>query len=87
LESIAQQTVQDIEIIVVDNGSTDDTLAIAREFTDNVLQSGPERSAQVNYGVSESRGVFVYRVDSDFDLPPTIVAECLALCAERLMLW
>ena len=40
-----------IEIIVVDNNSSDNTVKIAREFTNKVYNKGPERSAQRNYGV------------------------------------
>lgn len=79
LESIYAQTYPRIEVIVVDNYSTDNTVAIARNAGAKVLTCGPERSAQVNYGVRHSHGAVVYRVDSDFYLDPTIVAECAAL--------
>jgi len=39
-----------IEIIVVDNNSTDGTKGIAKRFTDKVYNYGPERSAQRNFG-------------------------------------
>jgi len=41
-----------VEIIVVDNNSTDNTVKIAKRFTDKVYNKGPERSTQRNYGVS-----------------------------------
>jgi glycosyltransferase involved in cell wall biosynthesis len=83
LQSVKCQTYQAIELIVVDNpDTTDATREIAREFTPHVLIKGPERSAQVNYGVSRATGKYVYKVDSDFVLQPTVVAECVA-AAER----
>jgi glycosyltransferase involved in cell wall biosynthesis len=79
LQSIKDQTYQPIELIVVDNPrTTDATREIAREFTPHVLVKGPERSAQVNHGVSKATGKYVYKVDSDFVLEPTVVAECVA---------
>jgi len=38
LEGIQQQTVRDVEIILVDSGSTDDTIAIAESFGARVVR-------------------------------------------------
>lgn len=78
LESIKRQTYDNIEIIVVDRDSTDGTKEIARRYTSKVFNKGPERSAQVNFGVTKAAGEYVYKVDSDFVLDPTVVAECVA---------
>ena len=77
LQSIHDQTYQNIELIVVDNNSTDDTKKIAQRFTKNVFNHGPERSAQVNFGVTKARGRYVYKVDSDFVLDPWVVEQCV----------
>jgi glycosyltransferase involved in cell wall biosynthesis len=81
LESIRRQTFQSLEIIVIDNDSSDDTSEIARGYTSHLFTAGPERSAQVNVGVRQSRGTYVYRVDSDFELDPRVVEQCVR-CAE-----
>lgn len=80
LHSIREQTYQNIEIIVVDNYSTDETLRIASSLADNVLTAGPERSAQMNAGAVAAQGQYLYRVDSDFVVEPEVVAECVELC-------
>jgi len=77
LESIKKQTYPNIELIVVDNHSKDRTKEIAKEYTDNVFNQGPERSAQVNFGVEKSSGDYVYKVDSDFILDPEVVKQCM----------
>jgi glycosyltransferase involved in cell wall biosynthesis len=77
LESIRRQTYSNIELIVVDNHSTDGTQAIAKRYTDKVYTWGPERSAQVNFGVGKASGTFVYKVDCDFVLAPAVVQECI----------
>src|SRR3989344_4063933 len=67
LKSIRNQTYKNIELIVVDNNSSDKTKKIAKKYADKVFNFGPERSAQVNFGVENSDGQYVYKVDSDFE--------------------
>jgi glycosyltransferase involved in cell wall biosynthesis len=76
LVSVQAQTVA-VTLIVVDNFSTDDTAAIARRFTTNFLQAGPERSRQRNLGAAMAVGTFLLFVDSDMVLAASTVAECL----------
>ena len=45
LQSIKRQTYKNIEIILVDNYSTDRTREIARKYTDKIYLKGPERSS------------------------------------------
>jgi glycosyltransferase involved in cell wall biosynthesis len=78
LTSIRRQTYRALEVIVVDNNSTDQTLEIANSHADTVITAGPERSAQVNRGVEVATGEFVYRVDSDFELDEHVVEACVA---------
>jgi len=80
LRSIREQTYGNIEVIVVDNYSADRTREIAEKYADLVLLKGGERSAQVNFGVGHARGKYVYRVDSDFVLEPTVIEEAVVKC-------
>lgn len=77
LQSIKNQTYKDIELIVVDNFSTDNTPGIAEKYADKFLQIGPERSAQRNYGVEHSKGELVAIIDSDMELSNKVVEECV----------
>ncbi len=77
LESIKDQTYKNIELIVVDNNSTDNTKEIARKYTDKVFNHGPERSVQRNFGAKESTGVYVLFIDSDMELAKEVVEECV----------
>ena len=79
LRSIKAQTYASLELIVVDNYSSDKTLEIARRYADIVHSVGPERSAQVNHGVRISSGTYVYRVDADFRLDAGVIEECVKL--------
>jgi glycosyltransferase involved in cell wall biosynthesis len=78
LRSVRAQSYKSNEVIVVDNFSTDGTLAIAQELADHVVVIGPERSAQTNVGARIATGEFVYRVDSDFVLSPGLIGEAVA---------
>jgi len=81
LQSIKNQTHKNIEIVVVDKGSTDRTIEIAKEFNTRVYVIGAkERSEQVNYGAKKAKGKYIYRVDSDFILEESIVEEAVRKC-------
>jgi len=82
LDSVARQTYKQIEIIVVDNHSSDNTQLIANEHHVNFYIRGPERSMQRNYGARKARGDFFIFLDSDIGLTPTVVEECVH-CAEK----
>ena len=78
LDSIRKQSYPNIELIVVDNSSTDDTQKIARKYTDKVYTKGPERSAQRNFGVTQASGEFVAIIDSDMELAPEVITQAVA---------
>src|SRR5437588_11940021 len=77
LVSIRSQTHPRLEVIVVDNQSTDTTLQIAERHGDLVDTCGPERSAQRNRGARLARGTYLLFVDSDMKLEPGVVGDCL----------
>jgi len=79
LESIKNQDYKKIELIVVDNNSTDRTKEIAYKYTDLVFNLGPERSAQRNYGASQSHGEYLLIHDSDIYFDEKSVSECVEI--------
>lgn len=82
LESIKNQTYpQDkIEIIVVDNDSSDKTKEIAFRYTEKVYNIGPERSAQRNFGARQANGKYVLYLDADMTLSQNLIDECVKKC-------
>lgn len=87
LRALQAQTRPPDEIIIVDDGSTDDTVAVARRYVGpgNVVEvpnGGPARAR--NRGLIEARGEFIQFMDSD-DLPTPqfIAARLRAMKAAR----
>lgn len=72
-----------VEVIVIDNASTDGTAEIARSLDCRVLTVGPERSAQRNAGARAARGEWLLFLDADMVLEPGVVASCLAACERK----
>ena len=70
---------EDVEVVVVDNASTDDTKAIAASLGAVVLDKGPERSAQRNLGWQTASAPWVVVLDADMILPSETVSEMLAV--------
>ncbi|MDX1371056.1 MAG: glycosyltransferase family A protein [Nitrososphaeraceae archaeon] len=71
ISSISQQTIENWELIIVDDGSTDDTELIVHNLAKDepriryVYQENLERSAARNHGIKEARGDYICFIDSD----------------------
>ncbi len=77
LESISQQSYKNIEIVLVDNNSTDNTKKLAKKYTPLVFNIGPERSVQRNFGAKKAKGIYLLFVDADMILSKNVVKECV----------
>lgn len=77
LDSVFAQTYKNIEVILVDGGSTDETINIATKYNLRIIKTDGERSVQKNLGAQNAKGEYLYFVDSDFILNENIVSECI----------
>lgn len=76
LRSLLSQTYSSVEILVVDNHSTDRTLEICSRLGVPVFSRGPERVAQGNYGMLElASGEICAYIDADMLLAPSLAEE------------
>lgn len=70
ISSILHQSYENWELIIIDDGSTDDSLQVAKEFGDprlRILVNEQNRGVafSLNRAIRESRGEYVARMDSD----------------------
>ena len=88
LETLINQTLKDIEIVCIDDGSTDNSLQILRDFsnTDNrikILKQQHECAGSArNNGLSVAQGKYLSFLDSD-DFFELSMLEDLYNCAEK----
>jgi len=87
LESALAQTWPHTETIVVNDGSTDESLAVATRFADRgvVVLDQPNRGASAarNAGLRAARGEFIQFLDADDLLSPDKIAAQIGLLAGR----
>jgi len=85
LQSIREQSYPEslIEIIVVDNFSTDNTKKIAFEYSSIVESIGPERNTQRNYGMLElAKGDYLMWIDADMILSKYLIENSIKFLLE-----
>lgn len=79
IKSFLAQDFKDLELIIIDDGSTDDTLEIAKNYNDeriNVFSIDHAGvSAARNVGLEKSRGAYLCFLDADDELPPSSISS------------
>jgi len=71
----------DVELVVVDGGSRDESVHVARPLADRVLDAPRGRAVQMNAGAAAARGAVLLFLHADTRLPddyPALVADALA---------
>lgn len=88
--SLQEQSFQDFEWVVVDDGSTDHTRALVRGWQQEasfpiryVWQPNQHKKTAFNHGVREARGEWLVAIDSDDELSPDALYQ-MALVWEQI---
>jgi len=76
IPALRQNTQVPIEIIVVDGGSTDESLAICASYAVTTLTGKKGRAIQMNFGASHAKGEILYFVHADA-IPPKGYGESI----------
>ncbi len=88
LDSLLAQSMRNFEVIFVDDGSRDDSLALARRYAERdarihvFSQENQGVSAARNLGLAHARGEWITFVDGDDLLPPDAFETLLSGAAE-----
>jgi len=82
LDSIKKQSYKKIEVVLVDDCSTDNTAIIAKNQLDELnlirLKSHKERGFVRNLGAKQSKGDYLLFIDADMILNKKVIEECVA---------
>ena len=89
LESIVNQTIDGLEVIAVNDGSTDNSLKILNKYSEkysNIIVYSQENQGQAsakNYGILHAKGKYIIFMDPDDYYPDNDCLERLYDCAEK----
>lgn len=72
-----------LEVIVVDNYSTNGTVEKTRKYKAVLLQRGNERNIQRNIGAKKSKGSYLMFIDADMELEKRLVREAVEKCVSE----
>lgn len=82
VKSVLNQSYTNIELIVVDNNSSDGTKKIAQECGATVLTALCGRSEARTLGAKSAKGVYVFHIDSDMELDYLTIDDCVNKCEQ-----
>jgi glycosyltransferase involved in cell wall biosynthesis len=90
LQCILAQADSRVEILIVDGGSTDETVSVARRALAGsapsskvLVNPGGSTPSNLNRGLDAARGDYVCRVDARSHIPDGYIDRCVALLASR----
>lgn len=87
LQGLQPLRAQGVEIIVVDGGSRDGTVALAEPLADQVLRSDCGRARQLNAGAVHARGDVLLFLHADTRLPDDALPALRAATASKALAW
>ena len=92
VNSVLTQTYKNFELIIVDDGSTDDTEAVVRDIEDSRIRyfkkENEERNIARNFGIDHAQGDYVCFLDSDDYYYPNhlVIAQKLILAKKAAII-
>lgn len=92
LDSILNQTLKEIEVIIIDDGSTDDSISIISEYEDKdervraLFNTNHGTGYTINQGIKLARGEYIAEVDADDFMDPDMYEYLYSLTEDTKLL-
>lgn len=88
LNSIVNSTHKNVEIIIVDQKSTDKTVDVARKFNAIIIEAEPSTkyippSNSRNIGFNASKGDYIYHLDADMEMSKYLLTELIEIFKDK----
>jgi glycosyltransferase involved in cell wall biosynthesis len=81
IQSVLNQTYSNFELLVVDDGSNDKSIEIAKSFKDNRISIYHKENGGIsdarNFGILKATGEYLYFLDSDDWIEPDLIEVCI----------
>lgn len=87
LKALAPLRAAGAEVVLVDGGSQDGTLALAARSVDAAISASRGRARQMNAGAAASRGAILLFLHADTTLPPDALSQVRAALSRKPRLW
>lgn len=89
IDSILAQTYHNLEIIIIDDGATDNSADICESYSDSriIVYHTENRglSAARNYGIDKSHGEYIYFVDSDDWIDADLIEKAMKCIGDEIL--
>ena len=86
LECLRGQSYDRLEIIVIADACTDDTVEVAREFTDCLIETNEQNVSHArNLGFKEAKGDLLAFLDADVNINNTLLENSVSILDEGLV--
>jgi glycosyltransferase involved in cell wall biosynthesis len=84
IESVLNQTYHDFEIVIIDDGSVDETCEVVQKYISNhpnkiryFYQENKGTSEAKNKGIKEALGEYIFHLDADDEMAPGALEKCV----------
>jgi glycosyltransferase involved in cell wall biosynthesis len=87
VQSVLNQTYNNFELLIIDDGSPDNSIDVVKQITDERIRIYHKKNGgladALNFGLAKANGSYIYNVDSDDWMEPTLLEDCVEVMEEE----